>query len=69
MRMRTPRAHARRLRLMAPGLIGSEVLPLHRQMDQLLAGHNDAKAALDIAAYDLRGKHLKSAFPVFSAAL
>lgn len=49
------------LSLMAPGLIGCEVLPLQlrRQMDQLLAGHNYAKAALDIAVYDLLGKHWK----------
>lgn len=45
---------------MAPGLIGSEVLPipLHRRMDSLLHGHNYAKAAVDIAAHDLLGKHL-----------
>ncbi|MCF1595859.1 mandelate racemase/muconate lactonizing enzyme family protein [Streptomyces muensis] len=45
---------------MAPGLIGTEVLPvpLHRRMDGLLHGHTYAKAALDIAAHDLLGKHL-----------
>lgn len=45
---------------MAPGLIGAEVLPvpLHRRMDGLLNGHNYAKAAIDIAAHDLLGKHL-----------
>ncbi|MGB3387680.1 MAG: mandelate racemase/muconate lactonizing enzyme family protein [Pseudaminobacter sp.] len=45
---------------MAPGLIGAEVLPvpLHRRMDGLLNGHNYAKAAIDIAAYDLLGKKL-----------
>ncbi|MGE7370364.1 mandelate racemase/muconate lactonizing enzyme family protein [Neorhizobium sp. NPDC001467] len=49
------------LQLMAPQLVGIEALPLtlHRQMDKLLAGHNYAKAALDIAVYDLLGKHLK----------
>lgn len=48
------------LRQMAPGLIGTEVLPLalHRRMDSLLNGHNYAKAAVDIACYDLLGKHL-----------
>lgn len=46
---------------LAPGLIGSEVLPvpLHREMDSLLNGHNYARAAIDIAAHDLLGKHLK----------
>lgn len=45
---------------MAPGLSGTEVLPvpLHRRMDGLLHGHNYAKAAVDIAAHDLLGKHL-----------
>ena len=45
---------------MAPGLRGAEVLPipLHRRMDGLLNGHNYAKAAADIAAHDLLGKHL-----------
>lgn len=45
---------------MASGLIGSEVLPvpLHRCMNGLLNGHNYAKAAIDIAAHDLLGKHL-----------
>ncbi|MBO9451093.1 mandelate racemase/muconate lactonizing enzyme family protein [Tropicibacter sp. R16_0] len=45
---------------MAPGLIGAEVAPLilHRTMDGLLNGHNYAKAAIDIAAHDLLGKHL-----------
>ena len=45
---------------LAPGLIGCECWPatLHRQMDALLNGHNYAKAALDIAVYDLLGKHL-----------
>lgn len=44
---------------MAPGLIGKNplhFLELHRQMDRLLNGHNYAKAAIDIAAYDLAGK-------------
>lgn len=45
---------------MAPGLLGATLTPktLHREMDRLLAGHNAAKAALDIAAYDVIGKHL-----------
>ncbi|MFT5137002.1 MAG: L-alanine-DL-glutamate epimerase-like enolase superfamily enzyme [Arenicella sp.] len=44
---------------MAPGLIGSNPmhpLVLHRRMDSLLNGHNYAKAAFDIAAYDLLGQ-------------
>lgn len=44
---------------MAPGLIGrdpAEPVNLHRTMDSLLAGHRYAKAAIDIAAYDLIGK-------------
>lgn len=45
---------------MAPGLIGAN--PLHplglrRRMDGLLCGHRYAKAAIDIAAHDLMGKH------------
>lgn len=45
---------------MAPGLIGAPLLPvpLHRRMDELLHGHNYARAAIDIAAHDLLGKHL-----------
>ncbi|MEU6389241.1 mandelate racemase/muconate lactonizing enzyme family protein [Streptomyces sp. NPDC046939] len=45
---------------MAPGLSGAEVMPvpLHRRMDGLLNGHSYAKAAIDIAAHDLLGKHL-----------
>lgn len=47
------------LQLMAPNLIGSEISPvlLHRKMDTLLNGHNYAKAAIDIAAHDVLGKH------------
>ena len=44
---------------MAPGLIGqspSQLRLLHRTMSVLLNGHNYAKAAIDIAAYDLLGK-------------
>lgn len=46
------------LREMAPGLIGTEALPipLHRRMEELLNGHNYAKAAIDIAVHDLLGK-------------
>lgn len=45
---------------MAPGLIGADLWPLslHRRMDELLDGHNYAKAAIDIAAHDLVGKRL-----------
>ena len=48
------------LKEMAAGLIGAEPLPipLHRRMDNLLHGHNYAKAAFDIAAHDLLGKAL-----------
>lgn len=59
-------AHAKGARAalieMAPGLIGAELLPLpiHRRMDGLLNGHNYVKAAIDIACYDLLGKHLKA---------
>ncbi|MEO9875210.1 MAG: mandelate racemase/muconate lactonizing enzyme family protein [Anderseniella sp.] len=44
----------------APGLIGTEVLPLsvHRRMDQLQNGHSYAKAAVDIAVHDALGKSL-----------
>ncbi|MFD1156394.1 mandelate racemase/muconate lactonizing enzyme family protein [Roseovarius aestuarii] len=55
-------AHAKGARAalmeMAPGLIGAEVVPLtlHRAMNRLLNGHNYAKAAVDIAAFDLIGK-------------
>lgn len=46
---------------MAPGLIGRDptrILTLHRTMDSLVAGHHYAKAAIDIAAYDITGKKL-----------
>jgi L-alanine-DL-glutamate epimerase-like enolase superfamily enzyme len=48
------------LQAMGPGLLGAEIAPLtlHRQMDGLLAGHNYAKAAIDIAAHDLMGRAL-----------
>jgi L-alanine-DL-glutamate epimerase-like enolase superfamily enzyme len=49
------------LAAMAPDLIGVRAdapLILHRAMDGLLNGHSYAKAALDIAIYDLIGKHL-----------
>ena len=45
---------------MAPGLLGLDLthpLALRRAMDGLLCGHNYAKAAVDIAAHDLLGKH------------
>jgi 4-hydroxyproline betaine 2-epimerase len=44
----------------AQGLIGTDplhILALHRRMDGLLNGHRYAKAAIDIAAHDLMGKH------------
>lgn len=46
------------LQTMCEGLIGAEITPLglHRAMDGLLNGHRYAKAAIDIAAYDLSGK-------------
>ena len=50
---------------MAPGLIGqnpSQPQLLHRAMNGLLNGHNYAKAAIDIAAYDLLGK--KTGLPI-----
>lgn len=46
---------------MAQGLIGAnplQPLVLRRKMDSLLNSHRYAKAAIDIAAYDLTGKHL-----------
>lgn len=45
---------------MARGLIGANPLQpvmLRRKMDGLLNGHRYAKAAIDIAAHDLMGKH------------
>ena len=44
---------------MGPGLIGQDLLQpikLNRAMNGLINGHNYAKAAVDIAAYDLLGK-------------
>ena len=48
------------LKEMAQGLIGADPtqpLVLRRRMDGLLNGHRYAKAAIDIAAYDVMGKH------------
>lgn len=48
------------LQEMAQGLVGANPLQpllLRRRMDGLLNGHRYAKAAIDIAAYDLTGKH------------
>lgn len=48
------------LQQMAGGLIGADpslVTQLHRTMNDLLNGHNYAKAAIDIAAHDVMGKH------------
>lgn len=44
---------------MAPGLIGERVVPLvlQRAMNRRLNGHAYAKAAIDIAAHDLLGRH------------
>lgn len=45
----------------APHLIGADprlIGLLHRTMDAALAGHRYAKAAIDIAAYDVTGKRL-----------
>jgi L-alanine-DL-glutamate epimerase-like enolase superfamily enzyme len=45
---------------MAQGLIGQDptnIARLHRRMDELLNGHRYAKAAIDIAAHDVTGKH------------
>lgn len=45
---------------MAKGLVGADPLQpvmLRRRMDGLLNGHRYAKAAVDIAAHDLTGKH------------
>ena len=47
---------------MSAGLIGESPLlitQLHHKMDSLLNGHAYAKAAIDIAAHDLSGKHYK----------
>jgi L-alanine-DL-glutamate epimerase-like enolase superfamily enzyme len=49
------------LQELAPALIGSEigsVREIHRRMDGALSGHGYAKAAIDIAIYDLLGKEL-----------
>ncbi len=45
---------------MAPGLIGTDaaVRPAQYRMDQLLAGHNYAKAAIDIAVHDALARAL-----------
>lgn len=46
------------LEAMGQGLIGASLLPLSlkRKMDSLLNGHRYAKAAVDVAAYDILGK-------------
>jgi 4-hydroxyproline betaine 2-epimerase len=49
------------LQELAPALIGSEVgsvREIYRKMDGALTGHGYAKAAIDIAVYDLLGKEL-----------
>ncbi|MEM7081124.1 MAG: mandelate racemase/muconate lactonizing enzyme family protein [Pseudomonadota bacterium] len=48
------------LRQLCPGLIGESPLAIdtaHRNMNELLNGHRYAKAALDIALWDICGKH------------
>ena len=45
---------------LAPNLLGAQPLLIdrvHHIMDAGLAGHNYAKAAIDIAAWDIVGKH------------
>ncbi|WP_032368280.1 mandelate racemase/muconate lactonizing enzyme family protein [Rhodococcoides fascians] len=47
------------IEFLAPALLGSDprrVDRLHDAMDELLLGHNDAKAAIDVACWDLFGK-------------
>lgn len=47
------------LKLFRQGLIGMDALDIegaHRMMDRLIASNTSAKAAVDIALYDLRGK-------------
>lgn len=51
------------LKEMAQGLIGADPtqpVVLRRRMDGLLNAHRYAKAAIDIAAYDLMGKHYRT---------
>lgn len=46
---------------MGPGIVGADPrqpVLLRRRMDNLLNGHRYAKAAVDMAAYDLTGKHV-----------
>lgn len=48
------------LEQLARGLLGVDPTKLgvfHQRMDALLTGHNYAKAALDLAAHDITGKH------------
>jgi 4-hydroxyproline betaine 2-epimerase len=47
---------------LAPGLIGQEagsIRGMARRMDECLSGHGYAKAAIDIAVFDLLGKKLR----------
>lgn len=47
------------LKLFRQGLVGTDPMDLegaHRMMDRLLSGNTSAKAAVDIALYDIRGK-------------
>ena len=53
------------LKLFRQGLIGRDALDIegaHRMMDGLIAGNTAAKAAVDIALYDLRGKAMGSSW-------
>ncbi len=49
------------LRLFRPALVGMDAMDLegvHYRMDRLLSGNTSAKAAVDIALYDIRGKRM-----------
>ncbi|MCH8055119.1 MAG: cation transporting ATPase C-terminal domain-containing protein [Deltaproteobacteria bacterium] len=55
------------VRQLAPNLIGSDplnIISALERMDQLVAGHLDAKAAIEMALFDLKGKAL--GVPVYS---
>ena len=53
------------LKLFRTGLIGMDPLDvegIHRMMDRLLSGNTSAKAAVDIALYDIKGKLMGQPF-------
>lgn len=55
------------IEVMSPDLIGEDpgnTASINKAMDDLLQGHNYAKAAIDIACWDILGK--KSGLPVYS---